>query len=170
MADSPFTPEQEARFDAAFSEAVSSFPPERSMAALLPALHAAQAELGWLPNPALLYVASRLKLFPTRVREVASFYTLFHLEPVGKNHLQICTNLSCALRGGEDLVARACERLGVKPHQVTPDGKFSVEAVSCLASCGTAPVMQVNDRRYDEKLDPEKLLKLIAELGADGAR
>ncbi len=164
MVASPFNPEQQARFDAELEAALARFPPERSQAALLPALHAAQRELGWLSTETLSYVATRLKLWSTRVREVAAFYTLFRLKPVGTNHLQICTNLSCALLGGEKLLEQACTRVGARPHEISADGKFSVEPVSCLASCGTAPAMQVNDRYFDEKLTPEKLDAIISEL------
>lgn len=133
-------------------------------AVLLPLLHKVQAEAGYLTVDAIDYVASRLDISPARVREVASFYTMFKLNPKGKYVLQVCQTLSCYLRGSDQLVARLSQVLGISPGETTSDGMFTIEPVECLASCGTAPVMQVNDWEFHEELDVEKLEKVIQAL------
>jgi NADH-quinone oxidoreductase subunit F len=132
------TPQNKARFD----EIVARYPVKRS--ALLPTLHLVQEQEGWLSREALAYVGSLLGLSPAQVHDTASFYTMFRLKPEGKTLIEVCTTLSCALGGAEDLVDHACRRLGVKPGETTPDGKFTVKGVECLAACGGAPAVQVN--------------------------
>ena len=125
-------------------------------AAILPTLHLAQREFGFLSAEAILYVASLLGFTPARIEGVATFYTMYNRKPVGKYHLQICRNLSCSLMGAEHLIEHVAKRLGVKPGETTADGRFTLSTVECLGSCGTAPVMQVNDDYY-ENLSEESI-------------
>lgn len=164
QAQSPFTPEQQRRFDRGFEEAVAKYPPERRKAALLPVLHLAQDELGWLPEPAMAYVGMRLGVPPVRVREVATFYTMYRLRPVGRHHIGICNSVSCWAMGSEKLIRHCEERLGIHAGEVTGDGHFSLEEVACLAACGGAPAVLVNNFAYFEGMSPEKLGDLIRDL------
>lgn len=162
-APSPFSPEQQKTFDAEIEKIFARFPPENRAAALIPVMHVAQRILGWTPPESMAYVASVVGVPPARVSEVATFYTMFFLQPVGKNHVQICTNLSCWLAGADKLYERVKERLGTEAFQPTSDGKFSVCEVECLASCGTAPAMRINDQYY-ENVTAEQLDALLDEL------
>jgi NADH-quinone oxidoreductase subunit E len=132
-------------------------------AAILPTLHLAQREFGFLSAEAILYVASLLGFTPARIEGVATFYTMYNRKPVGKYHLQICRNLSCSLMGAEHLIEHVAKRLGVKPGETTTDGRFTLSTVECLGSCGTAPVMQVNDDYY-ENLSEESIEGLLDRL------
>ena len=163
-AESPFTPEQQKRFDEGFAKAVAKYPPDKRKAALLPALHLAQDELGWLSDAAMAYVGSLLDVPPVRVREVATFYTMYHLEPVGKHHIGVCNSVSCWAMGSEKILAHCTQRLGIRPGETTRDGKFSLEEVACLASCGTAPAVLVDNFTYAENVTPESLDRLLEEL------
>ena len=137
------------------------FPDVRT--AVMPALDLAQEELGFLTPEAMSEVARALNLDPGYVEGVATFYTLFHTQPVGKHLLYICTNISCKLRGADDLLEHAMRQVGVKePDQVSADGLFSVEAVECLGACEYAPMMRL-DHAYHYDLTPEKIDALIAE-------
>lgn len=136
---------------------------ETSRSALLPALHVAQADQGWLSEETQLEVAGLLGLTPQAVREVVTFYSMFHQQPVGRHLLQVCRNISCWLHGGHDLQQQLEDRLKIKEGETTPDGRFTVVSVECLGSCGTAPVMMVNDRYY-EGLTPEAVDRLLEEL------
>ncbi|MGB3400445.1 MAG: NADH-quinone oxidoreductase subunit NuoE [Candidatus Deferrimicrobiaceae bacterium] len=129
-------------------------------AAILPTLHLAQREFGFLSAEAVLYVASLLGFTPARIEGVATFYTMYNRKPVGKYHLQVCRNLSCSLMGAEHLIEHVAKRLGVKPGETTADGRFTLSTVECLGSCGTAPVMQVNDDYY-ENLSEESIEGLL---------
>lgn len=131
------------------------------LAATLPALHVAQADLGFTSLAAMNEVARILEIPRGHVYGVATFYTMFHRKPLGQFHLQVCTNLCCALRGGARLFERLCERLGVNPGEVSPDGLWSVEEVECLGSCGSGPCLQVNQEVYDEFLDDARLDAVI---------
>lgn len=122
--------------------------PDRE-AAILPTLYLAQREFGHLSDEAILYVAGLLGFTPARIYGVATFYTMFNKKPVGKYHLQVCRNLSCSLMGAEHLIEHVARRIGVKPGETTADGRFTLSTVECLGSCGTAPVMQVNDDYYE---------------------
>ena len=136
--------------------------PERQ-AALLPTLWLAQHEFGWLSHEALNYVADLMQLPAARVAGVASFYTMYYKQPVGKYHLQVCRTLSCALRGAGDITACLEKRLGIKTGETTPNGRFTLSEVECLASCGTAPMLQLNDD-YVENLTVEKTLAMVDKL------
>lgn len=129
-------------------------------AAILPTLHLAQREFGFLSAEVVLYVASLLGFTPARIEGVATFYTMYNRKPVGKYHLQVCRNLSCSLMGAEHLIEHVAKRLGVKPGETTADGRFTLSTVECLGSCGTAPVMQVNDDYY-ENLSEESIEGLL---------
>lgn len=143
-------------------EAILARYPSRE-AAILPALHLAQREFRHLSDDAIVYVAGLLGFTPARIEGVATFYTMFNRKPVGRYHLQICRNLSCSLLGAEQLIEHVSKKLGIRPGQTTPDGKFTLSTVECLGSCGTAPVMQVNDD-YHEELDEEKIDALLDRL------
>jgi NADH-quinone oxidoreductase subunit E len=135
------------------------FPEIRS--AVMPALDIAQEEIGHLTQEAMTEVAELLKLDPGYVTGVATFYSLFHLEPIGKHHFYVCTNLSCKLRGAEELCDHIKNRVGVADFkEVSPDGLFSVEEVECLGACEYAPMMRYQ-HRYHYDLTPEKVDGLI---------
>ncbi len=141
-----------------FQDTLKKYPTKT--AALLPTLWLAMGQNGYLTEEILEYVAGRLDLSPVHVYAVAEFYTMFHTEPVGEYHLQLCRNLSCTLNGSDDLLAHLADKHGIFPGQITDDGTFSLELVECLGSCGTAPVMRVNDV-YCENLTIEKLDRII---------
>lgn len=151
-----FTEKSERRFQ----EVLGRYPVKK--AALMPALYIAQEQWGWLSEEVMEYVAERLELHPSEVTNTATFYTMFRKKPVGKHHVQVCTNLSCYLRGADEVMDRISRRLGIGPGETTADGQVTLDHVECLASCGTAPMMQVNDR-YIEDLTPKKVDALIDE-------
>jgi NADH-quinone oxidoreductase subunit E len=161
---SPFDPEQQRRFDEGLQRAIARYPTDRSRAALLMALHLAQDELGWLSEPALAYVGFRLDVPPARVREVATFYTMFRLKPVGRHHIGVCNSVSCWAMGSEKIVRKCEDLLGIRPGETTSDGSFSLEEVACLAACGGAPAVLVNNFTYVENVTPEALDRLVADL------
>jgi NADH-quinone oxidoreductase E subunit len=136
--------------------------PERQ-AALLPTLWLAQREFGWLSEEAIAYVAELMELPAARVAGVASFYTMYNKKPVGRYHIQVCRTLSCALRGAADITASIERHLGIRVGETTPDGLFTLSEVECLASCGTAPMLQLNDD-YVENLSVESTLALLDQL------
>ena len=127
----------------------------------LPVLWMAQEQFGWISPDVMKYVAELLDLPVHHVYGVVTFYTMFNTKPVGKYHLQVCTNVSCQLRGAEHIADHICQRLGVGRGETTSDKKFTVVEVECLGSCGTAPMMQVNDDYY-ENLTDEKVDKLLS--------
>lgn len=149
--------------EAEFQQTIARYPSKA--AATLPVLWIAQRQWGWLPQEVLQYVAERLELPVARVEGVASFYTMFKFRPTGKYHIQICRNLSCAMFGAERTTERICKKLGVKLGGTTKDNLFTVEQVECLAACGIAPAVQVNEDFHGymkgEKLD--QLLEVIVE-------
>ena len=133
-------------------------------ALLLPALHLAQAAHdGWLPEEAITAVAAVLNLPVAKVAGVVSFYDMFHDKPVGRHRIRLCTNLSCQLRGANELAAVLKQELGVDKGAVTPDGRASWVAFECLGSCDTAPMAMIDDE-YHENLTPDRLRKIVAEL------
>jgi len=137
---------------------IRSYPHGRS--ALIPALHLAQVETGYISHEVVRQIAEIFKLAPNEVYEVASFYTMFYKKPVGKYVLQVCTNISCLLCNCEEIVAHLERRLGIKPGETTADGRITLLEVECLASCGTAPVIQINET-YHENLTVEKLDRIL---------
>ena len=132
-------------------------------AALLPTLHLAQEIWGWISPEAVVYIGKLLDLSPANVFGVVSFYNMYNQKPVGKYHVQVCTNLSCMVTNAYDVYDRICERLHINPGETTKDGKFTVVEVECLGSCGTAPVVQVNND-YHENLTVDKVDDLLAKL------
>ncbi len=142
-----------------FQWLISRYP--KKNAVLLPLLHEVQREVGYLSPDAIDCVASRLSISAAHVREVASFYSLFRLKKKGQYVIQVCHNLSCYMRGAEDLIKKIKESLSIEEGESTPDGKFTLERVECLASCGTAPVMQINDWDFHEELNVERVEKIL---------
>lgn len=131
---------------------------------LLDALYAAQEQYGYLSEEALQHVADRLGLPLKDVYSTASFYSLYHMRPMGKYIIQVCGGLSCQLAGGaEKLVDCIQRKLGIEVGQTTPDGFFSLQAVQCLASCGTSPTLRINDELYED-MTPEKVARLLDQL------
>jgi NADH-quinone oxidoreductase E subunit len=142
-------------------QAIAAKYPDK-LAATLPALHIAQREFGFVSLDAMKAVAKALSIPEGHVFGVASFYTMYQKRPVGRFHLQVCTNISCALQGAAKLLEKVCERTGVQPGEgPTDDGMWSVEEVECLASCGSGPCMQVNHDIYDEYVDEAKLEAIL---------
>lgn len=133
------------------------------VALLLPALHAAQDELGWLSPETMEEIGAYIGIHPAQVKEVASFYTMYNLKPVGKYHLKVCTNVACCLRGAYDVVEHAEKKLGIKVGQTTPDKKFTLHEEECLGACGTAPAMMLNND-YVENLDVRKMDEVLDRL------
>jgi NADH-quinone oxidoreductase subunit E len=137
--------------EAEIDELVTHYPVKRS--ASLMVLHALQEHFGWISEGAAEWTAKKLGLQPINVYELVTFYPMFRQEPVGKYQIKVCRTLSCALGGAYGLHKQFCEKLGLDAHkhgpQTTKDGKFTVEFVECLASCGTAPVMMVGDKLYE---------------------
>jgi len=143
----------------------SQYPDKRSV--LLPALWIAQNEIGYLSEPAMIDVAELLDLTPVQVHDVATFYTMYNLRPVGRFHIQICKTLSCALVGAGRLIDHLKSKLGIDLGEVTPDGLFSLKLVECLASCGSGPMMQINEDYY-EYLTPERVDRILEDLRREG--
>ena len=132
-------------------------------AALLPVLHLAQEVWGWIAPETVMYISELLDLSPADVFGVVSFYNMYNQKPVGKYHLQVCTNLSCMVTNAYDIYDHLCAKLHVKPGETTPDGLYTVTEVECLGSCGTAPVVQVNND-YHENMSVEKMNDLLTRL------
>jgi NADH-quinone oxidoreductase subunit E len=135
----------------------------RKRSALIPALQLAQKEAGYISQEMVSEVAELFNLAPNEVNEVVSFYTMFYKKPVGRYVLQVCTNISCQLCDAEQIMGYLTQRLGIRPGETTPDRKFTLLEVECLGSCGTSPVVQINDRYYEE-LTPEKLDQILDSL------
>ena len=133
------------------------------VALLLPALHAAQDEIGWLPSEVMAEIGGYIGIHPAQVKEVASFYTMYNLSPVGKYHLKICTNVACMLRGADDVVRHCSKKLGIGLGETTADKKFTLHEEECLGACGTAPAMMLNDD-YVENLTITKMDQVLANL------
>jgi|SRR5208282_4583324 len=137
--------------EAEVDELITHYPVKR--AASLMVLHAIQERFGWISSEAVQWTAKKLELQPINVFEILTFYPMLRQEPMGKHQIKVCRTLSCALGGAYELREHFCKKFGLDVHkhgaQTTPDGKFTVEFVECLASCGTAPVMMVNDDFYE---------------------
>ena len=134
------------------------------VALLLPALHSAQEEYGWIAPEVMDEIGALIGIHPAQVKEVASFYSMYYMKPVGKHQLRICTNVACALRGAEDLVVYCEKKLGIQVGQTTADRKFSLFEEECLGACGTAPAMMLDNKEYFENLDTRKLDEIIGRL------
>jgi len=142
---------------------ISHYPEGKQKSALLPVLHVAQAEFGgWLSPEVMDYVAEVLKIKPIEVFEVASFYTMYNLKPVGKVVLEFCRTSPCCLNGAEKIIEYTEKKLGIKNGETTSDGMFTIKCTECLGACGYAPMMQVGDYYY-EHLTEEKVDSLLDE-------
>jgi NADH-quinone oxidoreductase subunit E len=149
------------------AQLIKRYPEGRQKSALLPVLHIAQAEnKGWLSPGMMDYVASLLQIEPIEVYEVASFYSMYNLKPVGNCVIEVCQTGPCWLKGAENIVAHFESRLGIKPGETTADGQFTLKTVECLAACGTAPVIQVGTE-YHENLTTEKVDQLLDQWKAE---
>jgi NADH-quinone oxidoreductase subunit E len=150
--------------ESGLEEIIAHYPKKRSASLML--LHAVQEQFGYISRQAVEWIAAKLELQPINIYELVTFYPMFHQRKVGKYHLRICRTLSCALGGSYELRDHLCTKLGLDPHthgpQTTQDGKFTVEFVECLASCGTAPVMMCNDS-FHEGVSPEKADQILQE-------
>lgn len=143
---------------------LTHYPPERKKSAILPLLDLAQRENdGWLPTPAMEAVAAMLDMPFIKVYEVASFYTMFNLKPVGKYHVQVCGTTPCWLRGAEDIMNSCKKHLGIEKGGATDDGVFTLSEVECLGACVNAPMVQINDDFYED-LTPEKMESVLDDL------
>ena len=145
---------------------LARFPDKRS--AVLPLMHLAQHEYGYTSREAMREVAGILDLDPTHVLSLAGFYTLFHEEPVGKYVLEICNDLACALRGADEFVQMATDKLGIPVDGTTEDGLFTIKTVMCLGACDRAPMLQAN-LKFHENLNEEKFEALLAKLRDEAA-
>lgn len=140
------------------SEIISRYPHKQS--AVVPVLYLAQEEFGHLSQETIDYVANLMEIPPARLYGIVSFYTMLHMKPIGRHHIQVCRTLPCALQGAEKVLDFLKKRLAIDLGETTPDGKFTLSVVECLASCGSAPVLQINDDYY-ENLSEEKIEKIL---------
>ena len=143
---------------------IAKYPAEQKQSASMAALAIAQEELGWLSSDAIEYVANYLGMPPIAAYEVASFYNMYDLKPVGKYKLTVCTNLPCMLSGGVDAGEYLKSKLGIGYNETTPDGKITLKEGECMGACGDAPVVIVNNRKMCSWMHPEQIDKLLAEL------
>jgi NADH-quinone oxidoreductase subunit E len=150
-----------------FDQVIAHYPLKRS--AIVPLLLFAQDEIGYVSDEAIEEIARRVEVRPIEVIEDISYYSMLHRQPIGRYNLQVCTNISCMLRGGEELFQYCSKKLGISHKQTTPDGIFSLEEVECLGACCGAPAMQVNYDYY-ENVTPEKIDSLIKKLKRNGAQ
>jgi NADH-quinone oxidoreductase subunit E len=160
-----FSPQLEERLQ----KLMNSYPPGRVRSALIPMLLYCQDEIGSVSDELTVEIANRLGLTRLQVDEVTSYYSMLHKQPLGRYHVQVCTNISCQLRGGEELYDHASKTLSVGNKQVTPDGVFSLEEVECMGACAWAPAIQIN---YDfhHQVTPERFDQLLAGLRAARAQ
>ena len=143
---------------------IKKYPKGRQASAVMPLLNMAQKQCkGWLPRSAMEHVAEILDMPPIKVFEVATFYTMYNLEPVGEFHIQLCRTLPCWLRGSEGILSACQTKLGIKVGQTTKDGKFTLSEVVCLGACVNAPMMQINDDYYED-LDEASTKSILTEL------
>jgi len=152
-----FSPEVEAEIDGHLRK----YPVKRS--AILPLMFIVQRERGYLDKPGVAYLAERLGVRITDIWEVATFYSMINISPVGKYHIQVCKTLSCKIMGAGGITQRCSERLGIKPGETSPDGRFTLSEVECLGSCGTAPMFQIGFDYYED-LTPEKVDDILDRL------
>lgn len=144
------------------SEIIARYPEGKQKSALLPVLHLAQEQFGWLSAETMDYVAALLSLEPVEVYEVATFYSMYNLKPVGKYLFEVCQTGPCMINGSDDIIAYIGERLGIKPGETTADGLFTLKTVECLGACGYAPMMQLG-KHYREHLTKDKVDAIIEE-------
>ena len=148
---------------------IARYPAGKQKSAVIPVLHLAQQEFGgWLDVPVMDYVASLLNITPIEVYEVATFYSMFNLKPVGKYMFEVCQTGPCMVSGCDDIITYIGEKLGIKPGQTTSDGLFTLKTVECLGACGYAPMMQMG-KHYKEHLTKEKVDAIIEECRRNAA-
>ena len=157
MTSFALTPEREKQLE----EILTRYP--NRQAATIPVLHLCQEQNGWISDEVIEWVANRLEVSAAHVKGVVTFYTLFNKEPVGKHQVWVCRTLSCALNGADQVLHHCEKRLGIHAGETTKDGKITLRTAECLASCGTAPMMQV-DRDYHEGLTLEKVDAILDRL------
>lgn len=143
------------------TEILSRYP--KKMAACIPALHLCQDQIGWISDEVIEWVSHRLDLPTSHVKGVVTFYTLFNQKPVGKHQVWVCRTLPCALRGAGDVLEHCEKKLGIKVGETTADGKVTLRTAECLASCGTAPMIQV-DKEYHENLTLARVDQILDKL------
>jgi NADH-quinone oxidoreductase subunit E len=153
------SPEALAKID----RALAKYPPERRESAVMAALVIAQDEKGWLSTETMDFVARYLGMPPVAVYEVASFYTMYDLKPVGRHKITICTNLPCALQGANAAAAHLKKRLGIGFNETTADGRFTLKEGECMGACGDAPVLLVNNKRMLCAMTPERIDEFLEE-------
>jgi NADH-quinone oxidoreductase subunit E len=142
---------------------IGKYPPEHKQSAVMAALRIAQEEHGWLSESLMDHVAQLLEMRPIQVYEVATFYSMYDLKPVGKHKISVCTNISCMLCGSDEVVKHLENKLGIKIGETTKDGRFTLKEVECLAACGGAPMFQIG-KQYYENLTPQKIDQILASL------
>lgn len=143
---------------------LAKYPPEQKRSAVMPLLHLAQLQAGYVDRHAVQEIAALLEMTETEIASIIGFYTLYHDKPEGKLRIQVCTDLPCALRGADTFLADLCAKLGIQPGETTPDGLITVEAVMCLAACDKAPMFQTQGPHgieYHEHMTVEKTMELI---------
>lgn len=148
---------------------VAKYPADKKQSAVMAALAIAQDEKGWLASETIAAVARYLEIAPMAAFEVASFYNMYDLQPVGKYKLTVCTNLPCALSGGVHAADYLKEKLGIDFNETTADGRFTLKEGECMGACGDAPVMLMNNKRMCSFMLPEEIDKLLAECMADAS-
>ncbi len=149
---------------------ISAYPEGKQKSAVLPVLHLAQQEFGgWLDVPVMDYVASLLNILPIEVYEVATFYSMYNLKPVGRYMFEVCQTGPCMINGSDDIIKYIHDKLSIKPGETTNDGMFTLKVVECLGACGYAPMMQMG-KNYREHLTKEKIDKIIEECRNNAAK
>jgi NADH-quinone oxidoreductase subunit E len=155
--------------EAKFAKLLESYPPGRTRSAVVPMLLYAQDEVGHVSKELIEEVARRCKVTPLQVDEVVGYYSMLHRKPMGRYHVQVCTNISCLLTGGEELYEHASATLGIGNKEVTADGQFSLEEVECIGACSWAPAVQVN-YAFHENLTTEKMDRVLEEYKKKGTQ
>jgi NADH-quinone oxidoreductase subunit E len=148
---------------ASIDSEIAKYPAERKSSAVMAALRIAQEEKGWLSESLMDYVAGLLGMRPIEVYEVATFYSMYELKPVGKHKICVCTNISCMLRGSDQVVKHLENRLGIRMGETTADGQYTLKEVECLAACVGAPMFQIG-KDYYENLTPERIDEILGGL------
>ena len=151
-----FSPEVEAEIEGH----IAKYPEGRQRSSVIPLLFLIQRERGYIDTPGVAYLAHKLGLEMVDVWETATFYSMLNLKPIGRHHIQICKTLSCKIMGEPEITNHVCSKLGIKPGETTPDGKFTVSMVECLGSCGTAPMFQIGFDYYED-LTPTKVDEIL---------
>jgi len=153
-----------ARFDAELAPILKRYPEDRKAAAMLPALHLGQAIFGYVSPAVQLLAADRLGTSPARAEEVATFYVMYHTHPVGRHLVEVCTNVSCSLTGGQRIFAHLKKKLGIENGGTSADGRITLREVECLGACGTAPAMLLDETEQCERLTVEKVEQILGRL------